>query len=114
VPSVSADTFTFVADELPANTVVALLQGDAGSVGATPFGAGLRCVSGAVLRISTKLAGTTAILGGPVEGMPISVAGSIPAGGGTRYYQVVFRDVPATCNGSTINFTNGWRVEWRP
>jgi hypothetical protein len=113
-PSVSADTFSFLASDLPKDTVVALVQGSASVVGAAPFGAGLRCVSGDLLRITTKLADTSAILGGVSGDVPISYAGAIPASGGTRYYQVVFRDAPSTCNASTVNFTNGWRVAWRP
>jgi hypothetical protein len=113
-PIVSADTFSFLASDLPPSTVVALIQGDENGIGGTPFGAGLSCVSGSVLRIATKVTGQSAILGGTSEGMPISVAGTIPPSGGTRYYQVMFRDLPSACNASTVNFTNGWRVTWRP
>jgi hypothetical protein len=113
-PTVSADTFMFSAGDLPQSTVIALIQGDASAGGGVPFGSGLRCLSGSVLRIATHAAGTTASVGGAAGDVSISVAGSIPPSGGTRFYQVAYRESPGACNAAALNFTNGWRVTWRP
>jgi hypothetical protein len=67
-----------------------------------------------VIRLATKIAS-----GGnsqfPAAGDPtVSVRGSIPFTGGTRYYQVWFRDAQAFCTSSSFNLTNGLRVVWTP
>jgi hypothetical protein len=112
--SVANDSLALTVTDLPPATVVLLVQSDAGSMSGVPFGAGLRCTAGNMLRIKTFAASTTALIGAGNGGIPISVAGAIPATGATRYYQVAFREGPGACNAAPINFSNGWRVSWRP
>ncbi len=82
----------------------------------TPYGDGLRCVSGLVIRL-----GNTFSAGGesawPQAGAaPIHVGGAIPAAGAaTRHYQAWYRDVAAGyCTPNRFNLTNGVSVVWVP
>jgi hypothetical protein len=112
--SVAADSLTLTVSDLPQATMMVLLQSDGGSYTGMPFGAGLRCVSGSMIRIKTLAVGTTATIGAGNGTTSISLAGSIPASGGTRFYQAAYREGPGACNAAPINFSNGWRVAWRP
>jgi hypothetical protein len=50
-----------------------------------------------------------------VAGDPlVSVRGSIPAAGGTRYYQVHYRDGAPFCTSDSFNWTNAIRIAWQP
>lgn len=113
--SVSQDTLTLTLTDLPHATMLVLMQADGGSAAGKPFGAGLRCVTGTMLRIKTFAAGTSAAVGaGNGSGLSISALGLIPPMGGTRYYQAAYREGPGACNAAPLNFSNGWRVAWRP
>jgi hypothetical protein len=113
--SVSADSLALTLTDLPHATMMVLMQGEGGSFSGTPFGAGLRCVSGAMIRIKTMAAGTSAVIGaGNGSGRTISAAGLVPPTGGTRYYQAAYREGPGACHSAGLNFSNGWRVAWRP
>ena len=76
---------------------------------------GLGCVGGTILRLGTRpVAGGVASF--PEAGGPtISVRGQIPAVGGTRHYQVFYRNAaPLYCPPATSNRTNGVSVVWGP
>ena len=79
------------------------------------FGDGIKCVGGTTIRLGVKanVGGTSSF---PGAGDPkISVKGAIPAGGGTRFYEVWYRDTSLTvCTPATFNFTNGFAVVWTP
>ena len=99
----------------PTNAAALYFQGNALLVG-NPFGDGLRCASGVVRRL-----GIVPSVGGasqwPVagSGAHVSVAGQLTAAGGTRYYQVWYRDpAPTYCTDSRFNLTNGLSVVWLP
>ncbi len=112
-PSVSADTLVLVGSQMPNNFALyfqGTLQSGGGS--GTVFGDGLRCAAGAVLRLGTKLNAANASQF-PQPGDPsISVLGAVPAGGGTRHYQVWYRNGAAFCTSDTFNLTNGLTVNW--
>jgi hypothetical protein len=112
--SVAGDSLALTLSDLPHATMLVLTQSDGSSMSGTPFGAGLRCTTGNTLRIKTFAVGTTALIGAGNGKSSISVAGGIPAGGATRYYQAAYREGPGACNAASINFSNGWRVSWRP
>jgi hypothetical protein len=82
----------------------------------TVFGDGLRCASGAVIRLGTRVSSNGSVsFGFGIPGDPlVSVQGAIPAVGGTRYYQVTYRNSFAFCTPATFNLTNGVRVVWSP
>lgn len=112
--SVANDTLTLTVTDLPQSTMMVLMQSDGSSMSGTPFGAGLRCTAGTTIRIKTIAVGTTALIGAGNGATSVSIAGGIPATGATRFYQAAFRESPGACNGAPINFSNGWRVSWRP
>lgn len=109
--SVAADSLVLAAGQLPSSACV-FLQGTAQLGGGTAFGDGLRCVGGAVLRLRTKLieGGTAAY---PLAGeLSVSLRGEIPSTGGTRHYQLWYRNTASFCAPDGFNLTNGWTVDW--
>jgi hypothetical protein len=115
--SVELDTLILHAEGLPAGAPALYFQGDsldlvAGPWGA-PFGNGLRCAYGAVLRLGGVISsgGQSSLGAHPDSAFRISVQGAIPAGG-TRYYQVWYRDGAAFCTGAGFSVTNAVEVSW--
>jgi hypothetical protein len=77
----------------------------------TVFGDGLRCASGTIIRLKTKVnsGGASQF---PGAGDPsLSVRGGVTVPG-TRTYQVWYRNAAAYCGPSTFNLTNGLEVSW--
>ena len=100
---------------MPPVATVLYFQGTGQSNGFV-FGDGLRCATGAVVRL-----GYTANINGasqwpPAGGVPVHTAGQIPASGAiTRYYQGWYRDASTTfCTVNRYNLTNGVAVVWVP
>ena len=115
LPSRIADSLSLVGRGMPAVSSVLYFQGTSPATG-TPYGDGLRCVTGLVIRL-----GYTFNAGGesawPQAGAaPIHVGGAIPAtGAATRHYQAWYRDVAAGyCTPNRFNLTNGVSVVWVP
>jgi len=75
------------------------------------FGDGLRCASGAIVRLGTKNNASGASQY-PVAGDPsVSVRGLVTAPG-IRTYQVWYRNAAAFCTASTFNLSNGVEITW--
>jgi hypothetical protein len=118
VASIHSDTVTLEATGLPQSAIGLYFQGSipqATGLG-TSFGDGLLCVNGLVRRLGTRsaTAGTSAFGHNDPLATPLSIVGAVPAIGGTRYYQLWYRDPPAFCTTSTFNLTNGLRIDWQP
>jgi hypothetical protein len=98
---------------MPATASCVFIQGSS-SIGGATYGDGIRCFAGTLVRIGVH----TAVGGNAVYPLgsetPISVKGGIPATGGTRYYQVWYRNPPPFCTSATTNVTNGMAVSWAP
>jgi hypothetical protein len=112
--SVALDGFFLTGTGMP-NSAALYFQGTtqvAGGLGA-PFGDGLRCAGGTVIRLVTRINTANGSSYPDVLDPPISIRGAIPAGGGTRTYQVWYRNQSGPC-GSGHNLTNGVLVAWRP
>jgi 3-phytase len=111
-PSVSADTFALTATSLTGNSCI-FFQGDAE---AAPFAVddGLGCVGGFVRRLGTKHVGGGSSSYPHGNDPPISVRGALPPAGGTRWYQVYYRNAASFCTPATSNRANGVRVIWAP
>ena len=113
-PSLSGDTVVLSGSQMP-NSSALYFQGtaqQAGGAGA-PFGDGLRCASGSIVRLGTKTnaAGSSQY---PAAGdAPVSVKGLVGAPG-VRTYQSWYRNAAAFCTASTFNLTNGLEVVWSP
>jgi len=112
---VGADSFVLTGAGMP-NSSALYFQGTspAGGGAGLTFGDGLRCAAGSILRLGTKnnSGGTSSY---PVGAdLDVSVKGLVPAAGGTRYYQVWYRNAAMFCTSSTFNLSNGLSVTWVP
>lgn len=80
------------------------------------FGDGLLCVNGTVIRFQPRPASSDGLTdwGRAIPGdLPIATYGQLPATGGTRFYQVWYRDShPAFCTSFTYNLTSGLEITW--
>jgi len=109
--SLSTDTLSFVAANLPNSSGVAF-QGSV-LISPTPYGAGLLCAGGAIIRLGGGLI-TNNVLSYPSGNqLPVSVQGHISAPG-TFYYQTLYQDNANPCNGRAFNLTNSVIVTWAP
>jgi hypothetical protein len=81
----------------------------------TPFGDGLRCVGGNIVRLKVVAAtfGGFATYPGPGD-LPLSQKGFIPLAGGTFHYQAWYRNGATYCTTDTFNLTNGYTIHWGP
>lgn len=116
--SVSSDSLALHAGGMPASTTLVFLQGQdqAGGGLGTPFGDGLLCVSGTLVRLASKTSvnGFASLGAGNLGDPPISQLGTIPVVGGTFTYQVWFRNTDNYCTSSTFNLSNGLKLVWTP
>jgi hypothetical protein len=109
--STIVDTFVLTASGMPPATSCLFFQGSAPAT-VVPFGDGLRCVAGSVIRLGTKgVSGGTASYPGTGD-PPVSVRGMVPLNGNSFYYQVWYRNSASFCTSSTFNTTNALIVEW--
>ena len=108
--SIGADTLLLTASSMP-NSNAIFLQGDELTDAATPFGDGIRCVDGNLIRLGTSaIAAGSASYPSPVQ-LPIAVRGGVTVPG-TRYYQTYYRNAAAFCTPATFNVSNGVAVHW--
>jgi hypothetical protein len=111
--SVSGDSVVLESVGMPLGGACLFFQG----TGETniPFGDGLRCVTGAILRLGVKI-NVTSTVHYPTAGDPkVSVQGLVPEIGGKRYYQNWYRDAADNfCTSATFNLTNGLLLTWVP
>lgn len=110
---ITADTLVLQGSGMP-NSSALYFQGTTVSGGGlgVPFGDGLRCAAGTVIRLRT-LTNTSNSSSYPQSGDPsVSVKGLVTAPG-SRVYQVWYRNAdPVFCTPSTFNLTNGGLVTW--
>ena len=72
------------------------------------------CLTGTRIRLAVR--GTNnGVVSFPAAGDPqLSIAGGVPAAGGTKHYQVSYRDTGAYCTGAQFNLTSGYTITWTP
>jgi hypothetical protein len=112
VASIAADTLTLLGSGMPNNSLL-YFQGTSqlGGGAGVPFGDGLRCAGGSVLRLATKLnAGGASQYPEPGD-PPVSIRGMCSVGD-VRAYQAWYRNAAAFCTSATFNLTNGFAVTW--
>ncbi|MBI5364460.1 MAG: hypothetical protein HZA53_14880 [Planctomycetes bacterium] len=108
------DSIVLAASGMPLSAPsTVFLKGDQVLDAAIPFGDGLRCVGGSLIRLGTK----TNVNGNaqfPEVGNPsISARGGTPPGSGMiGYYQTWYRNAAVYCTPETYNVTNGVRIVW--
>lgn len=79
----------------------------------TTFGDGLRCVSGTLIRLGTKINVNGAAQYPTAGNAPVSTRGGTPPGSGMiGYYQTWYRNAAVYCAPETYNVTNGVRIVW--
>lgn len=113
---VSADDVEINAEFLPPSASGILVQGDTALAVGVANGDGLLGVTGTpLLRLYTKFASCGKMhFGQPVGDVPISVRGALPVAGGTRHYQLFYRNAAVFCTASTYNWTNCYTIVWAP
>lgn len=110
------DTLELGASGLPslASASVLFFQGDVVDADGVPFGDGLRCAAGTLVRLGAKAA-PAGVATLPEAGDPsLSVRGGVaPGSGELRAYQAYYRNAAAAfCPPATFNATNAVIVLW--
>jgi hypothetical protein len=98
-------------------TICVFWQGNAVLAAPVVAGDGLRHITSGLRRVGIKPGcNGKASYGAGVLDIPVSVSGLVPAAGGTRHYQVAYRDgAPAFCLPvETVNWTNMVSIPWTP
>lgn len=106
------DTVVLSISGTPAVVANIFLQGDA--VTSAPFGDGVRCVGGFLIRLRSKVgAAGQCSFPGPGEPSVSSRGACTPGSGARRWYQVYYRNAAAGfCPPETFNVSNGWVIDW--
>jgi hypothetical protein len=110
------DTLVLKAENLPRSAWLAFFEGSS-AVGrgyGIPFSHGLACIDGpmTLLGVRSSMVGTATY---PAAGeMKLSLIGELPPAGGTRYYQVWYRDNAPPMIYQAYNLSNGVSVTWIP
>jgi hypothetical protein len=112
--SIASDTLRLTGSGMPNGTALYFqgIQRINGGAGA-PFGDGLRCVGGAVVRMGAKTNAGGASSYPESGDAAISVKGADSAGL-VRYYQCWYRDPTPYCTTTTFNLSNAIQVTWTP
>ncbi|MCC7012684.1 MAG: hypothetical protein IT454_09005 [Planctomycetes bacterium] len=111
--SIANDTFVLSCSGMPAS-VSSLFFQTASSSSAVPFGDGLRCASGAALRLPIQQNVGGAASYPPVGATPIHAYYQSLQAGAIRYYQAWYRDSANYCTSGTFNLSNALQVTWAP
>lgn len=115
-PSVATDNVVLQVTNMPPGASCLFFQGTAKHADGYggPFGDGLRCVSGTVVRLWTK-SNVGGVASFPAAGEPrVAARGLIGSAGGLRFYQAWYRNAASFCLPSTFNLTNGFQIYWFP
>ncbi len=110
----TSDTLRLEGSGMP-NAAALYLQGTsiAGGGSGAPFGDGLMCAAGSVVRLGTSTNALGASQYPEAGDLPVSQRGMITSPG-ARTYQVWYRNAATFCTPATFNLTNGVTVSWSP
>ena len=108
------DSFVLVGSQLT-NSAALYFQGtsDVNGGNGIPFGDGLLCIGGTIIRLGVKFAVLGTSRYPEMNDPPISVAGAVSFGT-FRHYQAWYRDSIPFCTMATYNLTNALLVLWLP
>ena len=114
-PSVHFDTVLLECIGMP-NSTGLYLQGTQtiGGGAGSSFGDGLRCAGGTVVRLAVKVNVAGASRYPEAGDASVAVRGVVPASGGSRTYQVWYRNAATFCTFAAFNLSNGLDVTWTP
>lgn len=110
IASIAFDSVVLTGSGMP-NSSCLYFQGTTAVT--TPFGDGLRCVGGQVIRLgtATNAAGSSQY---PAIGQPlVSVRGGVAASD-VHVYQAWYRNAATFCTASTFNLSNAFKITWAP
>jgi hypothetical protein len=113
----SPDTIVLTSAGEPSAALSVFLQGTTNASAGIAYGDGVRCASGNLKRLYTKnaVAGSVSAPQGVEPSITVRSAavGDVIPPGGTRYYQVFYRDPNAGfCPSETYNISNGYSIQW--
>jgi hypothetical protein len=110
-PSTWTDTAVLTASGVPGATLCIFLQSPT-VLAATPFSDGVGCLGASTVRMASKnaTAGSASYPTGTET--QLHHASGVSLDGGTRTYQVWYRNSPAFCTSAPSNITNGVIVNW--
>jgi hypothetical protein len=113
--STSADSLLLTSGFEPSTSSTVFFQGTGTTNGGSGvvYGDGLKCISGALKRLGTKISFGGAAHYPATGDPPVSVRGGVPPTEGTFFYQAWYRNFGGPC-GSGINMTNALKVVWTP
>lgn len=108
--SVNFDSVQLIAVELPPNKPSLFFQGQniVNGGNGNPFGDGLRCVGGGILRLQVVISDFS---GHAVSTIGLAQAGNVIPGN-PAFYQCWYRDPQNGPCGSGFNVSNGYAIEW--
>jgi len=115
---ITADSVVLRGSSLTPSTMALFFQAtqmQGGGTG-TAFGDGLLCANGSVIRLGVRQASLGVVRFGYHVGSdsPVGSAGLVGPAGGTRFYQVWYRDPVGFCTPAAFNLTNALRIDWLP
>jgi subtilase family serine protease len=115
--SAQTDTVVFTSSGELSSALSILMQGNSNASAGVVAGDGIRCVAGTLKRLYAHSAsgGSVTFPSGsdPSVRTQSSIKGDNIPSGGTRYYQVYYRDANASfCTSATFNLSNGYIVVW--
>jgi hypothetical protein len=110
--SVSNDSLVFTAIGMPASASCLFFEGTTAMN--APFGDGVKCVGGGIVRLGLKISVGGAANYPEAGDLSISAKGLVPPAGAIRYYQAWYRDPAAYCTSATFNLSNALKVTWVP
>jgi len=113
--SVGADSLVLTATNVEPNNSGLFFQANNAVNGGDglPFGDGLRCAGGNVIRLQVRFANSSGI---SATGIAIGLKGGVSAGD-VRRYQYWYRNIsnpPCGAGVNDFNLTNGYEITWQP
>jgi Tol biopolymer transport system component len=110
--SVANDSVVLDAQSLTGGICIFYLGDQSGSPAVLDDGLG--CVSGSIVRIASKPVGGNASVYPEPGDATVSTAAGVPAIGGRRFVQCVYRNAASFCTSATSNRTNAVAVTFTP
>jgi hypothetical protein len=113
--TVAADDVVLQGSGMNATGNCIFLKGDVSTAAGLPFGDGVRCTDGTLIRLRAKpLVGGTSSFPDSAETVTLSQRGGTPVGSGLlASYTVYYRNAAAAfCPPETFNAANGYLITW--
>jgi hypothetical protein len=112
-PLTGTDAVVLHGSGMPSTATAIYLKSNNNNPSGVVFADGVRCVSGALIRMGVKPSvGGASSYPGPGD-QSISVRGGTPSGSGLiGYYQTYYRDPANFCTALTYNISNGVQITW--